>query len=259
MMNGAELKKILLMLSISAPLLLPLTMVSCSQSNDEDRINKAKEKIKQIVSEKPHPTLANPPSGLINLENYLQLNSYVAPTTEVTGIKIEVYNVELPTPTSTNLVIWLKVTSTDTLDISAEISDFYSVNFNELEGINPLMIQEITVDQLTTPFTNLINSKNFTLQKLIEDAINGTGTFDILSPIDPVTLNDDPQEFNNRITTENINNNIFESQQNNVYAVFITYDARTRRISLSFELRDEDSATKVTFNTQYEITIIEGN
>ncbi|MGL5732812.1 MAG: hypothetical protein ACRCXE_01970 [Metamycoplasmataceae bacterium] len=250
------MKKLLLTLSISAPLLLPLAMVSCSESSDQDRIDKAKEKIKQIVKDKPKATLATQPGGLINLENYLQLNAYVAPTTEISGVKIELYSVELPTPNSTNLVIWLKVTSTDTLDIIAEISDFYSINFNELEGINPIMIQSISVDQLNTPFNNLMNSKNFALQKLINEAINGTGFFDSLTAIDPVKLNDDSKDFNDRLTTKNINDNIFESQQSNIYAVFIRYDAASQRMSIAFELHDADDTTKVTFNTQFEINII---
>ncbi|MGL5205412.1 MAG: hypothetical protein ACRC7B_00660 [Metamycoplasmataceae bacterium] len=252
------MKKLLLTLSISAPLLLPLTMVSCSQSSNEDRIDEARAKIKKIVSEKPRPTFVTQPSGPINLVNYLQLNSYIAPTTEVSGVNIELYSVELPTPNSRNLVIWLKVTSTDTLDIIPEIADFYFVNFNELNGIDPLMIQEITTDQLNVPFNNLMNSKSFALSKLIEDAINGTGVFSALSPIDPVKLNVDAKDFDDRLTTKNINDNIFESQQSNVYAVFTRYEEVTKRITLSFELHDVDSTIKVTFNTQYEINVMKG-
>ncbi|MGL5617697.1 MAG: hypothetical protein ACRCWU_01425 [Metamycoplasmataceae bacterium] len=252
------MKKLLLTFSISVPLLLPLAVVSCSQSSDKDRINKAREKIKQIVSEKPQPTLSTQPSDLIDLESYLKINSFVAPTTQVSGVKIELYNVELPTPNSTNLVIWLKVTSTDTLDIIAEISDFYSINFNELYGIDLTTIQPITIDQLNNPFDNLMNSKNSALQKFIDEAINGTGVFDTLSHIDPNKLNEDSKDLNDRLTTKNINDNIFESQQGNVHAVFIRYDNGMRRISLSFELYDNDTA-KVSANRQFEINLIGGN
>ncbi|MGL5205026.1 MAG: hypothetical protein ACRC63_02130, partial [Metamycoplasmataceae bacterium] len=242
-----------------APILLPLTIVSCSQNSNQDRINEAREKIKQIVADKPKPTLLNQPSDTINLENYLQIGAFVAPTTEFTGVIIELYSVELPSPNSTNLVIWLKVTSTNTLDIIAEISDFYSVNFNEINGINPDRIQEIEIDQLTVPFTNLINSRNFALQKLVEDAINGSGFFSNLSKLDPDDLNNDSSDLDDRLTTNNINENIFENQQRNIYAIFIRYDLGVRRISLSFELQNEDNTANVSVNRQFEISQIEDN
>lgn len=247
------MKKILFTLSLSIPVILPTILVSCSQNSDQNRINEAREKVQKVITEKPQPTLATQPNASIDLANYLQLNSFIAPKSDLTGIKIELDSIELPTPNSTNLIIWLKVTSTDTLDIIADISDFYSINFNEIAGIDSTNIQPITIDQLSTPFTNLLNAKRSLLNKFINEAISGTGFFEGQTKIDPTTLINDPKELNDRLTTNNLNENIFENHQKNVYVEFLIYDANAKTISLTFELRELDNSDKVTFDMQFEL------
>lgn len=246
------MKKLLINLSLSLPIFLPCVLISCSQNNNEARIKEAKDKINQITSSKPKPTLTTPPGNLINLTSYLNPKLYTAPQTNIEGVKIEIENIEIPTPNSKTLIIWLKATSTNTLDISPDISGFYFINFNEIDGVVANTIQPVTTLELQEPFENLLNPKRGLINKFINDAINGAGAFEGQSTIDPSTLIDDPKGLNDRLTTSKINSNIFEDHQANVYMEFTNFDKSTNKIYISVQLRGTDLSNVVSYQMEFD-------
>ncbi|MGL6124935.1 MAG: hypothetical protein ACRC1F_00385 [Metamycoplasmataceae bacterium] len=247
------MKKLLLTLSISVPILLPMTLISCSQNSVQDRIDKAQEKIDQIVSSKPLPTLRIQPGDKIELENYFQTNAFVSPTTDISGVKIEMSSIELPVPNSTDFNIWLKVTSTDTLDIAAEISDFYSVKFSDLNGIDKTKIEPISSEKLKTPFSILIQSMSVDLGRFVNDALSGTRFFNGQESIDPNTLINDPKKLLDRLTSDNIDKNVFDGRQKNVHVSFVNYFENSKRMNLNFELREKDATAEVIVDLTFDV------
>jgi hypothetical protein len=92
------MKKSLFILGAPLPLILPLTLISCSQNNDESRITAAREIIKEIVAKKPLPTLSVTPTGdQISLSDYLgQVSKFVAPKHSTDDFLIDLHKIELP-------------------------------------------------------------------------------------------------------------------------------------------------------------------
>jgi hypothetical protein len=99
-------KKLLFILASPVTLILPLSLISCSQNNDEIRIAQAKEKIQEIILAKPLPTLKNKPiDNQVLLSNYLKSNDFVIPTIQTTGVEIDLHSIELPIVGEQNLII----------------------------------------------------------------------------------------------------------------------------------------------------------
>ncbi len=215
------MKKFLFILSTPLVAIFPITLLSCSQNSTESRISEAEEKIENIILQKPLPTLSvKPTNNIINLENYVKSQSFNNPITEISGVKIEINDIELPVVDSKDLLIWLKVTSTDTLDIAPEISGFYSINFSEIIEIKDKTINSIPYETLEILFDELLSPNIGNITKVVSDAIFGRGEFEGQTSIDTSSLTQDPKPLNDRLTTSNINQYIFDGFQKNVHMVF---------------------------------------
>ena len=215
------MKKLLFILSAPLVTIFPITLLSCSQNNTEDRIFEAEEKIQKIILEKPLPTLSTKPTtNIVDLENYLKIQSFNNPVTEITGVKIEINDIELPIVNSKDLLIWLKVTSTDTLDIAPEISGFYSINLSEILEMKDKTINSIPYEKLKILFDELLEPNLGNITKIVSNAIFGIDEFEGETSIDTSTLEQDPKPLNDRLTTSNINQYIFDGYQQNIHMLF---------------------------------------
>ncbi|MDK2819824.1 MAG: hypothetical protein KFW07_03230 [Mycoplasmataceae bacterium] len=255
------MKKRLLLITTPITLLLPATLISCGSTSDADRINNAKKKVANVVAGKIRPTLSNPVNKEILLINYLNPSEYDLPKTVTTGIKITLENIEIPLVNANDLIIWFKVESTETLDIAPEISDYYSVNFSEIDGVEGKIIippsSNEDIEILKTRFETLVNSNINNFRKLVSDAIYGKGNFDGQSKINVSELINSSQDLMDRLTTDNINRYIFSGKQKNIYLEFnevIVNDEESSQINFMFTLGND--ANKLTTSITLEIEVV---
>ncbi len=238
------MKKLLFILASPVTLILPLSLISCSQNNDEIRIAQAKEKIQEIILAKPLPTLKNKPiDNQVLLSNYLKSNDFVIPTIQTTGVEIDLHSIELPIVGEQNLIIWFKVTSTDTLDIAPEIADFYSINFFDIVEVKGKTIVPVEYATIEESFQQIIEQNIADISAMVTDAIFSKGIFLGDPTIDTSTLEQDPKPLNDRLTTSIINEHIFEGYQKNVYMVFDSIYNSGNEIIFDFKLGASPTGT----------------
>lgn len=244
------MKKKFLLITAPMILLLPLAIVSCGSISEKDRIKNAKKKIANVVAGKIRPTLSAPVNGNIVLTDYLNPLKFNLPETITTGIEITLNNIEIPLSNASDLDIWFKVESTETLDIAPEISDYYSVKFSEIEEVKGKTIispSEDNIEKLREKFEILVNLNHNELRKLIGDAIYGEGNFDGQTPIDVSNLSNSSEILMSRLTTDNINRYVFLNKQRNIYLDFnelIHNDENGIKINFNCTLgNDENSLT----------------
>ncbi len=236
-------KKNLLSLFVPVIITIPLTLSSCS-SNDEQKINEAKDKVKAIAALKLLPTFkSTTPTPINPLE--LKITDFSNPPLPTgyspNDFTIEVWSIELPILGSKNLDIWLKVTSTSTSEIYPDISEFYSIESTNIKELEETKVIEVGEESLKPKFEELVLGNKSLITTMINEAILGIGYFENNSSIDIQKLKDKDVEeiisLDKRLVSDNTNKFVFEGRQKNVYFNFVKFEGEA--ILLNCILNDE--------------------
>lgn len=211
------MKKILFGLFVPT-IILPLSLFSCSQNSNNNDLNNAKKEVERILELKPKPKLKNQPTSDASksiqlITSYLDTKSYFAPEGDFKfGIKITVEWIEFPINNESDLTIWLKIDSSEYF--GEEISKSYSIKFKDILSLSPsITLLPISEVELKDVFIKLIENKKGSFADLMNDAINGEKNFSGMGEIKPEKYE---LELPKLLTSENINNYIFQNYQRNI-------------------------------------------